>query len=160
MSVLLGKVSERQRFMRFALVGVFGFFVDFGVYNLVLKILPTSTPYTTPVVIAGVISFMAAIASNFIWNRYWTYPDSRTKPIVGQLAQFSIISIMGLGIRVPLLWILEPPLRHLFEVLPLSLEHEMVDILAHNADLIIAVGVVMFWNFFANRYWTYDDVSA
>jgi len=51
-------------------------------------------------VIAGTISFIAAITSNFIWNRYWTYPDSRSKPVPHQLAQFVVINVMGLGIRV------------------------------------------------------------
>jgi putative flippase GtrA len=33
-------------------------------------------------------------------------------------------------------------------------------LLAHNLALAGAVIVVMFWNFFINRYWTYSDVSA
>ena len=31
--------------------------------------------------------------------------------------------------------------------------------LADNITLAIAVIIVMFWNFFANRYWTYNDVD-
>jgi putative flippase GtrA len=31
--------------------------------------------------------------------------------------------------------------------------------MAHNIALAAAVLVVMMWNFFANRYWTYNDVS-
>jgi putative flippase GtrA len=31
--------------------------------------------------------------------------------------------------------------------------------LARNATLALAVGVVMIWNFFINRYWTYNDVD-
>jgi hypothetical protein len=31
--------------------------------------------------------------------------------------------------------------------------------LGHNFALAVAVLVVMMWNFFANRFWTYNDVS-
>jgi putative flippase GtrA len=29
----------------------------------------------------------------------------------------------------------------------------------HNLTLAVAILVVMMWNFFANRYWTYNDVG-
>jgi putative flippase GtrA len=31
--------------------------------------------------------------------------------------------------------------------------------LAKNATLAIAIGIVMLWNYFVNRYWTYNDVE-
>jgi putative flippase GtrA len=31
--------------------------------------------------------------------------------------------------------------------------------LAKNFTLALAVGIVMLWNFFVNRYWTYNDVD-
>ena len=31
--------------------------------------------------------------------------------------------------------------------------------LGDNLALVLAVIVVMFWNFFVNRYWTYNDVQ-
>ena len=81
--------------------------VDFGVSNLLIKL------FNTRLVIAGTISFIAAIISNFIWNRYWTYPDSRSKPIARQLVQFAVISVMGLGIRIPILYFVEPVMESL-----------------------------------------------
>ncbi len=33
------------------------------------------------------------------------------------------------------------------------------EFLGKNFTLAIAVGVVMLWNFFVNRYWTYNDVD-
>jgi putative flippase GtrA len=33
------------------------------------------------------------------------------------------------------------------------------EFLAKNCTLAVAVGVVMLWNFFVNRYWTYNDVD-
>jgi putative flippase GtrA len=33
------------------------------------------------------------------------------------------------------------------------------EFLAKNLTLAVAVGIVMLWNFFVNRYWTYNDVD-
>ena len=73
---------ERSRFLRFALVGVIGTVVDFGTFNLLTFYVGLIAVY------AQAISFGCAVISNFTWNRYWTYPDSRTKKISKQLLQF------------------------------------------------------------------------
>lgn len=145
---------ERTRFGRFAVVGVIGAVVDFGTMNLLTRFLGS------PLVLAGTISFIAAVCSNFFWNRYWTYPDSRSKPVARQLAQFGLVNSVGLLIRVPLLAILEPLFERLFAWLPVHIPLFSSTFLAKNTDLAVAVVVVMFWNFFANRYWTYDDVAV
>ena len=69
---IVTNTQERTRFFRFAAVGIVGAVVDFGTFNL----LTTFAGLTA--VVASVLSFIAAIINNFIWNRYWTYPDSRS----------------------------------------------------------------------------------
>jgi len=152
-TTILTDPRERGRFLRFAVVGFIGAVVDFGVANLLVY------AFLAPLVVAGTISFIAAILSNFFWNRYWTYPDSRSKPISKQLIQFSVVSVMGLTIRIPILRFLEPVMFRWFSNLPFSLPVLTPDLLAKNVTLAIAVLIVMFWNFFVNRYWTYNDVG-
>lgn len=145
---------ERTRFLRFATVGIFGAVVDFGTFNLLTNFVGLTA------VLASVFSFIAAIISNFTWNRFWTYPDSRSKPVSRQLIQFSIVSVVGLMIRTPIIAIFVPLFTRLFSLLPiLPIGFLSVEFLAENLALAIAVIVVMFWNFFINRYWTYNDVS-
>ena len=154
MTIILTNPRERARFFRFALVGVAGAVVDFGAFNLLSSVLGVQA------VIASVISFTAAVVNNFLWNRYWTYPDSRSKPVARQLAAFTVISLIGLGIRTPLFAFLEVRLIRLFERVSLPGLHFLSPtFLGHNGALAIAVIVVMFWNFFVNRYWTYSDVK-
>lgn len=142
---------ERARFLKFMAVGVFGAVVDFGIMNLFSKF------FGLALVWAGTISFICAIVSNFIWNRYWTYPDSRSRPISRQLVMFFVVNIAGLAIRLPILHYLEPPMRGLFETL--SMQIFTPEFLGKNFTLAVAVGVVMLWNFFINRYWTYNDID-
>lgn len=145
--------QERGRFLRFAVVGAIGFVVDFGVFNLLVNLAHV------PAVWAQVISFTAAVVSNFLWNRYWTYPDSRSKAISHQLVQFGVISAIGLGIRTPLFAWLEKVLAQTFNrILPANFPLTTT-FMGHNAALAVVVLVVMMWNFFANRFWTYNDVS-
>jgi putative flippase GtrA len=153
-ATLVKNSRERERFMRFALVGVIGAVVDFGTFNLLTSV------FGMTAVIGSVFSFIAAIVSNFTWNRFWTYPDSRSKKISEQLMQFTIVSVVGLMIRTPIIAVLEGPLRRFFAGFSLLQARFITpDLLGNNLALAFAVAVVMFWNFFINRYWTYSDIQ-
>ena len=154
MTAVLSDPRERTRFFRFASVGIVGAIVDFGTFNLLAGLIGMVAVW------ASVLSFTAAIINNFLWNRFWTYPDSRSKTPTRQLIQFTIISVVGLAIRTPLFAFLEVRLRIIFATLPLPyVTFINAEFLGQNMALAIAVVVVMFWNFFANRYWTYNDVD-
>jgi len=151
--VVLNDPIERTRFIRFAVVGTIGAVVDFCVFNLLHGVFGIQEVW------ASVFSFTTAVLSNFTWNRYWTYPDSRSKPISNQLLTFTVVNIIGLGIRTPLFAGLSGLLKNLFALLPfLPVAVITADFLGNNGALAIAILVVMLWNFFVNRYWTYNDV--
>ena len=144
--------AERTRFLKLCVVGVIGCVVDFGIMNLILH-------FTGNARLASTVSFIAAVISNFIWNRYWTYPDSREKPLMQQLGQFFLINVIGLGIRYLLFLTIDQPIITLAErILPADFFIKP-DVVGHNITMIIAVFIVMMWNFFANRLWTYNDVK-
>ncbi|HEX7556304.1 MAG TPA: GtrA family protein, partial [Leptolinea sp.] len=92
--MILTNAQERTRFLRFAVVGTIGAIIDFGLFNVFTSLLGI------PAIISSALSFIAAVISNFIFNRYWTYPDSRSKPLARQAAQFSLISLVGMVIRL------------------------------------------------------------
>ncbi|MGB7540292.1 MAG: GtrA family protein [Anaerolineales bacterium] len=143
---------ESKRFAKFLVVGTIGAVVDFGTFNLLTAVLPL------PPVPSSVVSFLAAVTSNFLFNRYWTYPDSRSKPVWRQVIQFATVNLVGLAIRTPLFAALIPVWRKILErgspALPFSAEQ-----LSHNLALGCAVLVVLIWNFVINRFWTYNDVQ-
>ena len=151
MNIITDK-KERERFLKFSVVGFIGFFVDAGVFNLCRSVFEIEPG------IASAISFTVAVISNFLFNRFWTYPDSRSKPVSAQLGQFFIVNIIGLGIRTGVLLLILNPLYELFGSIQFDLPLSPV-VLGDNLALIIVVGIVLFWNFFINRYWTYNDVT-
>src|SRR5689334_18932540 len=93
---------EVERFLKFAFVGVIGTLIDLGISNILMKSVfhVSKENAGTPVLIASTIGFTIAVINNFIWNRYWTYPDSRSHPLTLQLGQFFLVNIGGLIIRV------------------------------------------------------------
>jgi putative flippase GtrA len=152
MTVVLKNPAERARFLKFAAVGALGAVIDFAVMNLLVA------QFQAVFVVAGTVSFICAVISNFTWNRFWTYPESRSKPLVGQLGQFSLVNAAGLLIRIPILKFGEPALDQILSTL--SLTARFHQFLSHNLTLATAIGIVMLWNFFVNRYWTYNDIDA
>jgi putative flippase GtrA len=150
MSLLDSK--ERERFLKFALVGTIGAGIDFGIMNLLTQ------AFHLALVISGTISFVCAVISNFLWNRYWTYPESRTRRVSHQLFMFFVVNLAGVLIRIPILKYIEPPLLdYIVNLNPnVSVTSEF---LAKNLTLSLAIGIVMLWNFFVNRYWTYNDID-
>ncbi len=152
MIAIINNPVERTRFFKFMVVGAFGAVVDFGIANLLTHFFDMQLVY------AGTISFTCAVISNFIWNRYWTYPESRSRRLHHQLGMFFLVNIAGVAIRIPILRFAEPPLLSMLDQAHLSLPVSP-EFAARNLTLAIAVGIVMLWNFFVNRYWTYNDVD-
>ncbi|NDJ60159.1 MAG: GtrA family protein [Chloroflexi bacterium] len=165
------KSKEVERFLKFAIVGAIGAVIDFGTLVILQATVlqPIEPNANLKVVIASTIAFLAAVLSNFIWNRLWTYPDSRSRSVRKQLVQFTVISTVGWVGRT--LWInasfmllggiFTPIVQSALEMIgenyvpTASAEAKIGTMVAW----FIGVIVVMIWNFLANRYWTYSDVD-
>lgn len=148
--------------MKFSVVGVIGAVVDFGTFNILNSFLGLRSLF------ASILSFIAAVTSNFIWNRFWTYPDSRSKPVRQQALQFALVNTIGLFIRTPVFALSETPMirlaERLVQLLPPSIYAQNASqiqldhvVIGRNLALAVAVIVVLFWNFGVNRIWTYSD---
>ena len=148
---ILNSRRERIRFVKFSFVGVTGTIVDFGMMNLLRLV------FNVPLVWAQVVSFVCAVINNFLWNRYWTYPKSRSRPVTKQLIQFFLINVIGILIRTPLVPLFNSIfltlLNNLEVLLPIS---NMI--VSQNLALATSILIVTFWNYFANRYWTYNNI--
>ena len=130
--------KELNRFGRFLTVGALGTVLDFSLLTLLKAAgLPTLT--------ANSLSFTAGLINNFTWNRLWTFSDSVNASWKKQLTQFTLVSLVGLAVN---------------NIIVLSMEN-IFGALIGDAEIgylpakVIATGVVVFWNYFANRTWTF-----
>jgi len=147
---------EPKRFVKFLFVGTFGFVVDFGTFNLV-HLFYNIPGATTDEVITQALSFCAAVTSNFLWNIFWIYPKARSAPVVKKITMFVIVSVLSLFIRTPIFTLALPVTTRAVATLGLAQGVRLPFNLGNNLALATAVVVVMLWNFFVNRYWTYRD---
>ncbi len=146
--------KEVRRFAKFMVVGGIGFVVDTGALNLM--VIGLHLVDGTHRTIAKGISFLLALISNFVWNRYWTYHDSRSKPIAVQLGQFGVVSLFGLVINLAIFSLVG---NWLIPQLTVRMGAGTGLAIGTNVAQVCAVVIVMFWNFIINRVWTYSDVS-
>lgn len=157
--------TEIKRFIKFLFVGASGFLVDFGGFNLFhwLGVGSALLVLTTPLIsfiqnpeeIEQSLSFACAVLNNFLWNYLWIYPEAKGANQAKKLTKFFIVSVVGLLIGFPVYKFALDIMRPLVAALGLSgLQFN----LAGNLALVCRVAVLLFWNFFVNRYWTYRDV--
>ncbi len=135
---------EVRRFIKFAIVGAVGALVDYAVLFLLVF------EFGVPEEWANLVSVTCAIISNFTWNRLWTFPESQNHAVHTQFMQFAIVNLIGLAIN---------------EAVLLLTDHMIFEPLVHDQKLALAlakacaIGVVLFWNFGANRVTTYRHIK-
>lgn len=133
---------EARRFFKFLLVGALGFVIDTGSLSMLVLVLGCQRQ------LAKALAFSFAVLSNFVWNRLWIYRESRNKPVLPQVAQFLLISLVGLGINVLVFGAVD------------KLARERVSgVVSLYVAQVCAVGVALIWNFGANRLITYGDID-
>ena len=119
------------KFIKFAIVGFTGVFVDFGTTYICKEWLKIHK------YVANSIGFTLAATSNYFLNRIWTF-KSQDPNIALEYGEFLLISLIGLGINNFILWIIHERLKQNFYL-----------------SKLFAIGVVTVWNFLANYYITF-----
>jgi putative flippase GtrA len=77
------------QFARFVIVGTSGYALNLGVFALA----HLAMDYR----LAACVAWVFAVTNNFIWNRAWTFRDSRDDDARSQAIRFFTVSLLGLG---------------------------------------------------------------
>ena len=142
--------KETRRFVKFAFVGALGSVTDFTILNLLIVLAGF------PSLIANGVGFCAAVLQNFLLNRWWTFPESRVRSTRGQMAKFALVSVVGLGINLVVFKYFDELLRPYW--IDWLSSADLGFRVSYNSAKLIAIGVVLFWNFVANRLWTFKGL--
>ncbi len=126
-----------KQFIRFGIVGVINTSLDFVIYAFLTRLFLF---FDEHYLIANLISFSIATVNSYIFNKYWTFKDNSKQHKI-QYTKFYLVSLCGLILTQTILYIL--------------VELGLYDLLAKA----IAVGVVLFWNFFVNKFWTFKKTK-
>lgn len=139
--------KEFDRFIKFSIVGALGAVIDLGVLNALILFAGWDTELGR--IFANIVSVTLAIVFNFTLHRYWTFPEYKHHDQRVQLTKFIIVSFIGLLINTIIFYL---AYEYFFSVFTTS-------VVAIQLAKAIAIGLTLFWNFGANRLWTYRDVN-
>ena len=120
-----------SKFIKFAVVGFSGLFVDFGTTFICKE------KIKIPKYVSNAIGFTFAASTNYFLNRWWTF-QSQNPEVAVEYINFLVISLIGLGINTLILWILVSKFKKNFYL-----------------SKLFAIAVVTLWNFIANLLYTF-----
>lgn len=134
-----------RQFIKFGIVGASSTVINFAVLNFALialhfKDIPNGR-YG-----AATLAFLISVVNGYVWNKRWTFKEAQAKAVHTQFTQFVLVNLVGLGLDLLLIRLISVPLETRFGF---SL------VVATNIAQLFATGIVVFWNFFANRFWTF-----
>lgn len=118
-------------FFRYCVVGGLGTTIDVGTVFLLVHF------FDFHPVFAAFFGFFLAVINNFLLNKFWTFQDT-SKNYRKQGIKFFLVSLGGLLLTVGFMTVF----YNVFHI------HYLI-------AKILTSGVVLSWNFFANKYWTF-----
>ena len=128
------RIARRLReiqFVRFCAVGASGYAVNLAVYAALLA---AGLHYLA----AAAIAFLVAAASNYLWNRTWTFRTAGA-PLLGQGARALVVSGLSLGAN------------QLFLVVLVAAGA------GHLAGQAVAIALATPFSFAANKLWAFAE---
>lgn len=151
-----------SRFIKFGVVGALGTIIDFAVTALLMhmfglkeylvmtfdQIFESGVDNIVYVVlIVNAIGFVVAATSNYYMNRIWTW-RSKNPNVSAEYGKFLFVSIIGLTINILAIYLFNINIVNGYELMGIYIGSFWLSKVA-------ATIVVMFWNFFANNYFTF-----
>jgi putative flippase GtrA len=155
-----------RQFVKFGIVGAISTVINFVVLNLLLKA-------GLALVAALTIAFLVSVCNGFYWNRRWTFAHARGASAGEQGVKFLLVNIVGwlLNTTIVVLAVAhftagphggalgDPAAYRKIVIDMLTGKKQHYNLVIVNLSQVAATCVVVFWNFFANRFWTFKHSS-
>lgn len=132
MQAIFNRRGVRQ-FIKFGLVGLSSTAIDWSIFYLL------NSFFGLYYLIAKVLSFSVAVINSYAWNRRWTFCSQnphRTK----EFSQFLTVALVGLSLNTFIMYL----------VVTVFSGRKII-------GLILATGIVVFWDFLANKFYTFKE---
>jgi putative flippase GtrA len=152
-----------RQFLKFATVGTMNTAIDWSLAFVLTYYTPiprmlgvgfvslTGVPFrpeAAAVWFAKILSSGTATINSFIWNRRWTFRVRDKHARARQFAKFVTVNVVGMLLNSTITTLL---------IRPFLPEPPRVAFMACQAT---ATAIVLFWNFFMNKYWTFRGASG
>ena len=151
------------QFIKFGIVGASSTVVNFGLFNLLCHVLHLT------LFVALTTAFLISVGNGFYWNRHWTFKESRGASAGEQSAKFMAVNVVAFCLNISIVSFTIAHFTatgggyfggagHVHSVIYAMLTgagKKQFGFWLTNGALAVATCVVVFWNFFANRFWTF-----
>ena len=121
------------KFLRFCVIGFIGFAIDFGTTFLCKE------KFKFNKYVSNSLGFVLAASTNFFLNRYFTF-RSDDPAVLMQFFKFAMVAVVGLGLNNLFVFLFTDKVKLNFYIAK-----------------VCAVGIVLFWNFGANNFFTFEN---
>ena len=96
---------------------------------------------------AALVGFIFGVTNGFYWNTRWTFRQKDPTRRRSQYVKFVSVNIVGLTLNQIILFVV----NSILTAGKTTNEKGWEPMIA----FFVATGIVVFWNFFANKHWTY-----
>ena len=128
------------QFIKFAIVGGLNAMIDLGILNSLIYATGIASGFYYSVFKS--LSFLAAVANSYLWNKYWTFHVEGV-PRTVEFTKFVLVNLVGFGINVGAASIVVNSLR-----IPPGVSAE----LWANIGAVSAVFISLIWNFLGMKF--------
>lgn len=131
--------------LKFGVIGLIGYFVDFGIFNLLRVGTLGDDHFFQGPIGAKIVSVTISTLITWFGNRFWTFREHRRENFLLELLEFGAIAVAGLGISLAFLYV----------------SHYVLGFQTLLADNISANVIGLFFatafRFLLYRFWVYGD---
>ena len=145
----LSQNENVSQFLKFIIIGLSSTMIDFAIQWLFYF------KFHTPLVVAKTISFTCAVSNGFFWNSRWTFKGLGSGKNHELYMKFVSVNLVGLMINMTITAITAYLLVH-----RLPSDTYKLPFAIWLVCFVVATGGTFFWNFTANKLWTFKKTDA
>jgi putative flippase GtrA len=145
-----------RQFIKFCIVGASSSAVMFAILNLCHYVLHLGLFQSLTA------AFLLSVANGFVWNRRWTFKKARGNAAHDQGVKFLAVNIVGYVLNTTIVVLIVAhfsapgaPIMTVFEHIISGTGKAVYPKLVVNGAQAGAICIVVWWNYFANRFWAF-----
>lgn len=130
-----------EQIMKFGVVGVLSFAIDFGIYSILVYFTPV------PLLVANFFGFTISVIFNYVMSMKFVFQRKEDMDRKAEFIIFVVLSLIGLGLNEFLVWLFVDFAYKSIAVVAETFSYNMMKMIGK----ILATGIVMVYNFISRK---------